>query len=53
MVLIVCVCVCVFLCVCVSTLVVRRGRPEEVVADLVRSLPFVSAVVFHQEVGST
>uniref|UniRef100_A0A8C5F713 Cryptochrome DASH n=1 Tax=Gadus morhua TaxID=8049 RepID=A0A8C5F713_GADMO len=35
-----------------STLVVRRGRPEEVVADLVRSLPFVSAVVFHQEVAS-
>ncbi|KAM9552366.1 cryptochrome DASH [Salvelinus alpinus] len=33
-----------------STLVVRRGRPEEVVGDLIKQLGSVSAVAFHEEV---
>ncbi|CAB1341255.1 unnamed protein product [Coregonus sp. 'balchen'] len=32
-----------------STLVVRRGRPEEVVSDLIKQLGSVSAVAFHEE----
>uniref|UniRef100_A0A3P8RFZ4 Cryptochrome DASH n=1 Tax=Astatotilapia calliptera TaxID=8154 RepID=A0A3P8RFZ4_ASTCA len=35
-----------------SNLVVRRGKPEEVVADLVRQLGSVSSVAFHEEVLS-
>lgn len=30
---------------------VRRGKPEEVVADLIKQLGSVSAVAFHEEVG--
>lgn len=33
-----------------STLVVRRGRPQEVVGDLIKQLGSVSAVAFHEEV---
>lgn len=40
--------VCV--CVCDSNLVVRRGKPEEVVADLIKQLGSVSTVAFHEEV---
>lgn len=44
-------CLCVyFVCVFDSNLVVRRGKPEEVVADLVRQLGSVSSVAFHEEV---
>ncbi|NP_001316265.1 cryptochrome DASH [Kryptolebias marmoratus] len=35
-----------------SNLVVRTGKPEEVVADLVRQLGSVSSVAFHEEVAS-
>uniref|UniRef100_A0A3P8ZFV4 Cryptochrome DASH n=1 Tax=Esox lucius TaxID=8010 RepID=A0A3P8ZFV4_ESOLU len=34
-----------------SNLVVRRGRPEEVVGDLIKQLGSVSAVAFHEEVA--
>lgn len=34
-----------------SNLVVRRGKPEEVVADLIKHLGSVSTVAFHEEVG--
>lgn len=34
-----------------STLVVRRGRPEQVVGDLIKQLGSVSAVAFHEEVA--
>lgn len=40
-----------FLCVCDSNLVVRRGKPEEVVADLIKQLGSVSTVAFHEEVN--
>ncbi|XP_075994213.1 cryptochrome DASH [Genypterus blacodes] len=33
-----------------STLVVRQGKPEDVVAGLIKQLGTVSAVVFHEEV---
>uniref|UniRef100_A0A1A8F894 Cryptochrome DASH n=1 Tax=Nothobranchius korthausae TaxID=1143690 RepID=A0A1A8F894_9TELE len=42
--------VCVYLCN--SNLVVRRGKPEEVVADLIKQLGSVSSVAFHEEVTS-
>ncbi|KAJ3611633.1 hypothetical protein NHX12_021648 [Muraenolepis orangiensis] len=35
-----------------SMLVVRQGKPEDVVAELIKNLPSVSAVVFHEEVAS-
>ncbi|XP_077410083.1 cryptochrome DASH isoform X1 [Vanacampus margaritifer] len=35
-----------------SNLVIRRGKPEEVVADLIQQLGSVSVVAFHQEVTS-
>lgn len=34
-----------------STLVVRKGKPEDVVSDLITQLGSVSAVAFHEEVG--
>lgn len=40
-----------FLHVSDSNLVVRRGKPEEVVADLIKHLGSVSTVAFHEEVG--
>ncbi|NXK08079.1 CRYD protein, partial [Herpetotheres cachinnans] len=33
-----------------STLVVRKGKPEDVVCDLITQLGSVSAVAFHEEV---
>ncbi|NXN18582.1 CRYD protein, partial [Indicator maculatus] len=33
-----------------STLVVRKGKPEDVVNDLITELGSVSAVAFHEEV---
>ncbi|NXA44734.1 CRYD protein, partial [Nothocercus julius] len=33
-----------------STLVVRKGRPEDVVCDLITQLGSVTVVVFHEEV---
>ncbi|NWV74613.1 CRYD protein, partial [Dasyornis broadbenti] len=33
-----------------STLVVRKGKPEDVVCDLITQLGSVRAVVFHEEV---
>ncbi|KAI4901418.1 hypothetical protein NFI96_018549, partial [Prochilodus magdalenae] len=33
-----------------SNLIVRRGKPEEVVSDLIKQLGSVSAVAFHEEV---
>lgn len=36
-------------CVC-STLVVRKGKPEDVVRDLISQLGSVSALAFHEEV---
>lgn len=33
-----------------STLVVRQGKPEEVVGDLIKQLDSVTAVAFHEEV---
>ena len=45
-----CVCLFVRVCVCDSNLVVRRGKPEEVVADLIKQLGSVSSVAFHEEV---
>lgn len=48
----VCVCVFIFVCVWDSNLVVRRGKPEEVVADLIKQLGSVSTVAFHEEVIS-
>ncbi|NWI32177.1 CRYD protein, partial [Sula dactylatra] len=33
-----------------STLVVRKGKPEDVVLDLITQLGSVSAVAFHEEV---
>ncbi|NXP10416.1 CRYD protein, partial [Thinocorus orbignyianus] len=33
-----------------SSLVVRRGKPEDVVRDLITQLGSVSAVAFHEEV---
>ncbi|NXX83305.1 CRYD protein, partial [Urocolius indicus] len=33
-----------------STLVVRKGKPEDVVHDLITQLGSVSAVAFHEEV---
>ncbi|NXQ58087.1 CRYD protein, partial [Anthoscopus minutus] len=33
-----------------STLVVRKGKPEDVVQDLITQLGSVTAVVFHEEV---
>ncbi|NXR00811.1 CRYD protein, partial [Sagittarius serpentarius] len=33
-----------------STLVVRKGKPEDVVRDLINQLSSVSAVAFHEEV---
>lgn len=38
------------LCVCDSNLVVRRGKPEDVVAELIQQLGSISTVVFHEEV---
>ncbi|XP_029978740.1 cryptochrome DASH [Sphaeramia orbicularis] len=35
-----------------SNLVVRRGKPEDVVADLIKQLGSVSTVAFHEEVAS-
>ncbi|XP_077591772.1 cryptochrome DASH [Stigmatopora nigra] len=35
-----------------SNLVIRRGKPEEVVADLIQQLGSVSTVAFHQEITS-
>ncbi|XP_054893666.1 cryptochrome DASH [Poeciliopsis prolifica] len=35
-----------------SSLVVRKGKPEEVVADLIKQLGSVSSVAFHEEVAS-
>ncbi|KAG9283299.1 cryptochrome DASH-like [Astyanax mexicanus] len=35
-----------------SSLIVRRGKPEEVVNDLIKQLGSVSTVVFHEEVTS-
>lgn len=43
-------CIIIFVCVCGSNLVVRRGKPEEVVADLIKQLGSVSTVAFHEEV---
>lgn len=40
----------VLLCVCDSNLVVRRGKPEDVVAELIQQLGSISTVVFHEEV---
>lgn len=34
----------------VSNLVVRQGKPEEVVVDLIKQLGSVSTVAFHEEV---
>lgn len=43
-----------FVCLCVrvfdSNLVVRRGKPEDVVADLIKQLGSVSTVAFQEEV---
>jgi len=39
--------VCMPLC---STLLVRQGKPEDVVGDLIKQLGSVSAVAFHEEV---
>ncbi|NWY67175.1 CRYD protein, partial [Erithacus rubecula] len=36
-----------------STLVVRKGKPEDVVCDLITQLGSVTAVVFHEEVKET
>ncbi|NXX24606.1 CRYD protein, partial [Nicator chloris] len=33
-----------------STLVVRKGKPEDVVCDLITQLGSVTALVFHEEV---
>ncbi|NXS68496.1 CRYD protein, partial [Pandion haliaetus] len=33
-----------------STLVVRKGKPEDVIRDLITQLSSVSAVAFHEEV---
>lgn len=33
-----------------STLVVRQGKPEDVVGDLIKQLDSVTAVAFHEEV---
>lgn len=38
-------------CTSDSNLVVRRGKPEEVVADLIKHLGSVSTVALHEEVG--
>ncbi|TRY85533.1 hypothetical protein DNTS_033065 [Danionella cerebrum] len=35
-----------------STLLVRQGKPEDVVAELIKQLDSVTAVVFHEEVAS-
>lgn len=43
-------CVCFYVCVCDSNLVVRQGKPEEVVAELLKQLGSVSTVAFHEEV---
>lgn len=45
-----CVRVCLFLCLCDSNLVVRRGKPEHVVAELIKQLGSVSTVAFQKEV---
>jgi len=45
-------CMCVDLFMCDSNLVVRRGKPEEVVAELIKQLGSVSTVAFHEEVIS-
>lgn len=47
----VCVCVCLFFRAHDSNLVVRRGKPEEVVADLIKQLGSVSTVAFQEEVA--
>lgn len=39
-----------FLHLCDSNLIVRRGKPEEVVASLIKQLGSVSTVAFHEEV---
>ncbi|NXA82963.1 CRYD protein, partial [Thryothorus ludovicianus] len=36
-----------------STLVVRKGKPEDVVCDLITQLGSVTTVVFHEEVRET
>lgn len=33
-----------------STLLVRQGKPEDVVGDLIKQLGSVTAVAFHEEV---
>lgn len=35
-----------------STLLVRHGKPEDVVCDLIKQLGSVTAVAFHEEVAS-
>lgn len=41
---------CLFLHLCDSNLIVRRGKPEEVVASLIQQLGSVSTVAFQEEV---
>lgn len=40
----------VYVYVCGSNLVVRRGKPEDIVADLIKQLGSVSTVAFQEEV---
>lgn len=39
-----------FLHLCDSNLIVRWGKPEEVIANLIKQLGSVSTVAFHEEV---
>lgn len=45
-----CSCVFILVSMCDSNLVVRRGKPEHVVAELIKQLGSVSAVAFQKEV---
>ncbi len=41
--------ICIYMPLC-STLLVRQGKPEDVVSDLIQQLGSVTAVAFHEEV---
>lgn len=40
-----------YACYMCSTLLVRHGKPEDVVSDLIKQLGSVTAVAFHEEVS--